>query len=72
MVRPALPVVLQIGGTTAEVGSVDLPLVEGPAVRNAGGTWEIEVRVDHSELRRRIADVLRLVADEFERGPADG
>lgn len=70
--RPAVPVVLQIGSTIAEVGCVHLPIVSTPAERDALDMWQVEFHVDHAELRRRIAVLLRSVADEFEKGPADG
>jgi hypothetical protein len=72
VVEPALPIVLQIGSTSAEVGCVHLPLVSTPAGRDAIGMWQIDFHVDHAELRRRIAVLLRSVADEFEKVPADG
>lgn len=72
MALAALPVSLQIGGTTAEVGTVELPLISAPAGRDAAGLWQVNLSVDHVELRRRIADLLRSAADEFEKGPTDG
>ena len=68
----AVPVTLQIGNTTAGVANVEVPLISAPAGRDAAGLWQVEFRVDHAEFRRRVADLLRSVADEFEKGPADG
>lgn len=68
MAKPTLPVTLQIGSITAEVGTVELPMTSQPAGRDAAGLWKVEVNVDHAELRRRIADLLRSVAYEFEKG----
>ncbi|MGP3914313.1 hypothetical protein [Nonomuraea sp. 10N515B] len=72
MVKPSVSVTLQIGSTTAEIGTVDLPIVSTPAGRDAVGLWQVEFHVDHAAFRRRIADLLRSAADEFEKGPADG
>lgn len=68
---PAVPITLQIGDTTAEIGTVELPLISTPAGRDAAGLWRIDFRVDHAAFRRGIADLLRAVADEFEKGATD-
>lgn len=71
--RPDLPVTLRIGTITAEIGSVKLPMTSQPAGRDAVGLWHLEVNVDHVEFRRRVADLLRGVAAEFEKeAPTDG
>jgi len=67
MARPTLPVTLHVGGTTAEVGTVEVPFTPRPIDR-----WNITLEVDHAEFRRRLADLLRGVADEFEKGAPDG
>lgn len=69
---PAVPVTLQIGSVTAEIGTVELPLTSAPAGRDAAGLWHIEFNVDHAAFRRGIADLLRKAADEFEKGTTDG
>ncbi|MER7500453.1 hypothetical protein AB0L05_27725 [Nonomuraea pusilla] len=69
--KPVLPVTLKIGDiAAAEVGTVEIPLVTGPASKDAAGRWRMELRVDHPALRRNIAILLRGVADELE-GLAD-
>lgn len=73
MAKPAaVPVALQVGSTTAEIGAVDLPLVSAPAGRDAAGLWQLTFRVDHAEFRRGLADLLRKAADEIEKGVTDG
>jgi hypothetical protein len=72
MAKPVLPVILQIGDTSGQIGTVDVPLVAGPVVRGMAGLQHAEFRVDHDEFRRNVADLLRRVAEEFERGPIDG
>lgn len=68
---PAVPVTLQIGNTTADIGTVELPIVSTPAGRDAAGLWHIDFRVDHAAFRRGLADLLRQAADEFEKGVSD-
>lgn len=68
MAKPTVPITLQIGTITADVGTVELPISTGPATR-ADGVWHLPLTVDHDEFRRRVADLLRGVADEFEKGP---
>lgn len=74
MAKPAaVPVTLQIGSVTANVGAVDLPLTSAPAGRDAAGLWHLDFRVDHAAFRRGLADLLRQAADEIEKGaPTDG
>jgi hypothetical protein len=73
MASPAsVPVTIQIGNTTAGVGHVEVPIISTPAGRDAAGREQVKLAVDHPELRRRIADLLRGVADELEKGPSDG
>lgn len=72
MVKPTLPVVLTVGTTEGEIGTVELPFAPRSIGRDAGGRWTVSVEVDHAELRHRIADLLRGVADELEKGPVDG
>jgi hypothetical protein len=73
MAKPTLPVTLHLGDiTAAEVGTIDIPFITGPASEDATGQWHVEVKVDHAVLRQSLADLLRRVADEFEKGPTDG
>lgn len=73
MARPALPVTLKIGDiTAAEIGTVDIPLIAGPVSKDAAGQRYAEFTVDHAEFRRRVADLLRSAAAEFEKGATDG
>ncbi|MFD1547006.1 hypothetical protein [Nonomuraea guangzhouensis] len=72
MAKPTLPVILAVGTTVGEIGTVELPLAPRSIGRDAAGRWNVAVEVDHVELRRRIADLLRGVADELEKVPVDG
>lgn len=70
MAKPTLPVILHLGDiSAAEVGTVDIPFVTGPASKDTAGQWHVEVRVDHAALRQNIADLLRSVATQFEKEP---
>lgn len=72
MTKPAaVPVTLQVGNTTAEIGTVELPLISTPAGRDAAGLWQVDFTIDHAEFRRGVADLLRAVADKFEKGASD-
>lgn len=74
MAKPAaVPVFLQVGNTTAEIGSVELPLVAAPASHASPGLKFANFTVDHTEFRRGLADLLRNAADELDKGAtADG
>lgn len=71
--KPTLPVVLWVGDTAAEIGTVDLPLVAGPVTQASSGRMFANFAVDHAEFRRGLADLLRSTAHELEKGAsADG
>lgn len=72
MAKPTLPVVLQVGNTSGEIGSVELPFISEPAGKDAAGLWTVTLRVDHPEFRRRLAALLRDAAAHFEEVPVDG
>ncbi|MFI6793669.1 hypothetical protein ACIBG4_40695 [Nonomuraea sp. NPDC050383] len=73
MASPTLPVVLQVGTTpAAQIGTVEIPIVTGPASKDPSGHWQVEVQVDQDELWRRIASLLRDAADLIEKGATDG
>ncbi|MFI7468145.1 hypothetical protein [Nonomuraea sp. NPDC049646] len=73
MTRPAaVPVLLQVGNITATIGAVELPLVAGPITHASPGLQFANFTVDHTEFRRSLADLLRNVADELDKGAVDG
>ena len=72
MAKATLPVAIHIGTTPVGVAHIELPIVATPAGRDAAGLWQVNVAIDHAELRRRIADILRSAADEIEKGVTDG
>lgn len=73
MARPAsVPVTLQIGSITAEIGTVDIPLIAGPTTRDSTGRAFANFNVDHAEFGRALADLLRSTAHDLEKGATDG
>jgi hypothetical protein len=66
-----IPVMLGVSESNAEIGRVDVPFSKRQIVRDDDGSLHLELTVDHGELRRRLAGLLREAADQFERGPLD-
>lgn len=67
MAGMSLPVTLQVGETVCEFGTIELPFTTMVVAPRS-----IAVRLDDTELRRRLAAMLREAADTLEEGPADG
>lgn len=70
--KSGLPVTIQIGSIPVGTSHVELPVISTPAGRDADGAWQVNIAIDHPELRRRVAAVLRAAADELDKGAADG
>lgn len=64
----SIPVVLKVAGVEGEIGTVELPIATSPQGRDRTGAFRLAVEIDHTELRTRIADLLRTAADEIQAG----
>lgn len=68
-----LPITLQVHEATYEIGTVQIPFTHQEISRAADGRLTVEISIDRPELRRRIADLLKVTAMHFEEeGPVDG
>lgn len=65
------PVTLQTPETSHEIGVIQVPITYRDVSRDAGHP-SVELSIDQLELRRRIADLLKVTAMHFEEGPTDG
>jgi hypothetical protein len=76
MARPIaglpLPVTLQVREATYGIGTVQIPFTHQEITRASDGRLSVAISIDQPELRRRIADLLKVTAMHFEEDPTDG